>query len=101
MSFISLSNPKSIDPETSILNKDYYRVFNFEYRRDTKCFYNNKRITINDCIEKIQIDGIECRTPINNIKFKKSEFKEDKTDYYKSLSCLALIFMSTYYFGKD
>jgi len=103
MDFITLENPKSFSSETAIKNDDYYRVYNFKANKNTKCFYQGNEITIDDCREKIQYDGIECRLYDNNAKILKTsqEFKGDGTNFKKTLVAFFGIATFAYLTGKN
>lgn len=84
MNFITLQKPKRISFETSIKKDGYYRVFNFEKGKKTKCFYMNNEITVEECIDMIQIEGIECRLYTNGEKIIKTskEYNQDNRSFF-------------------
>lgn len=99
--YIILQNPVKIDNETSIKINDYYLVYKFNFDKNTKCFYKNCLIKPEDCLDKINYDGIECRLYNTDVKKTNDVFKNNNNAF--NLSLISFIFVSSYafLFGKN
>ena len=98
---IILQNPTNIHSETSVKMEGYYIVYKFGFNKNTKCIYMGTSITPNDCLDKINYEGIECRLYDLNVKKTNNVFRDNNIAFNLSLASFLLVGGYTMLFGKN